>query len=222
MLPCPSIDSDPSLCFYRTRTLITTAMQNTSLPKGWRPQHRAAQNPAYTRIPIQGLLNAPDGETKQAPQFQEVKCEYPSCRKKFATPQALINHRSRQHGSPSAIVCPHCSSSFSTVPNLNKHVSDNPTHFNEPVSWFVLKMHSSLTFQQRRSVHEKEKSFSCDQCTSSFAFKDGLTRHILMVHNNIRPFKCLYCSLTFKSTSHRNKHILSIHPENNSRNAKKM
>lgn len=72
------------------------------------------------------------------------------------------------------------------IGNLNKHVS---------------------------SVHFKEKPRVCPEpgCGKSFAFRDGLMRHITHVHKNQRQHTCSLCGKSFKQPSHLGKHMRSIH-----------
>lgn len=101
------------------------ATQNqSSTSRSPHPQQKSTEQTEYTKIFVQDLLNRDrNEEMRNSPQFQEVKCEYLDCGKLFASPQSMFNHQKRQHGSPTANVCPKCLSSFSTIPNLNKHVS---------------------------------------------------------------------------------------------------
>lgn len=52
----------------------------------------------------------------------DIPCDVPHCKRTFTTGAALIAHKRRSHPAPTAFVCEHCHSSFSTPPNLNKHV----------------------------------------------------------------------------------------------------
>ena len=57
----------------------------------------------------------------------EIQCTVPHCKRKFPSGDALKAHMKRSHPAPTAYVCEHCKSSFSTPPNLNKHVSYFPS-----------------------------------------------------------------------------------------------
>lgn len=166
----------------------------------------------YSRVDVQTLLNHEDFyHTGDRSSCSQVKCDYVGCGRLFVSPRSLSMHRKRQHCSPTSNVCPKCLSSFSTVPNLNRHVS---SIFISSSSIFKGYMSvKCLTFPKFRSVHEKKKRFVCGKCTASFSFRDGLDRHVQMVHYDMRPYPCVYCSVAFKTMSHRNKHILSKHPQ---------
>lgn len=56
-------------------------------------------------------------------QQSEFLCDYPGCHRKFSTSASRLIHQRRTHAPPTAYVCCFCKSSFSTSPNLNKHVS---------------------------------------------------------------------------------------------------
>jgi len=65
------------------------------------------------------------------------------------------------------------------------------------------------------SVHRKHKAFRCVRCPKnkykSFAFKDGLVRHITTVHDNRRRYLCGACDASFKQQSHLAKHARTVH-----------
>lgn len=68
--------------------------------------------------------------------------------------------------------------------------------------------------KHKKSVHLNERPFSCEYCSSSFAFKDGLQRHRSLVHYDQRPFVCSHCGADFKQISQLRKH--SCHPSGSS------
>ena len=49
------------------------------------------------------------------------------------------------------------------------------------------------------SVHEKQRSFSCNICDYKATIKDTLRKHIISQHTRDFPFKCDSCSLGFFS-----------------------
>lgn len=89
--------------------------------------------PVYKRVKVQDLLNDDDSYvSRSANQAQasssadgipNIVCEMDQCGRKFATFESLTAHQKRQHAAPTAFVCPYCHSSYSSLPNLNKHVS---------------------------------------------------------------------------------------------------
>lgn len=52
-------------------------------------------------------------------------CTINNCNRKFISKESLLAHQRKAHAPPTAHVCPYCRSSFSTIPNLNKHVSES-------------------------------------------------------------------------------------------------
>lgn len=125
--------------------------------------------------------------------------------------------------------CMTCNSTFSTLPNLNKHVS--PYYYNLPrvpssphrytyshLSNLCFPKYSGidhpfLNSMQIRSVHRKFKPFRCSQCHVMFGFKDGLQRHMEKLHDQSRPIACAFCSQRFKIKSHLTKHFKLLHSE---------
>lgn len=92
----------------------------------------------YNRVRVEDLLNSSSSGSKEPQkvlvhhQFEtplaQFLCEYPSCHRKFSTFASRAIHQRRTHAPPTSFICQHCNSSFSTSPNLNKHVS-HPHHF---------------------------------------------------------------------------------------------
>lgn len=54
-------------------------------------------------------------------------CTINSCNRSFTSKTALLQHQSRDHGSPTGYVCPICSASFTRSNNLKKHVRCPPS-----------------------------------------------------------------------------------------------
>lgn len=59
---------------------------------------------------------------------EENVCNINNCNRRFVSKESLLAHQRRVHALPTAHVCSHCSTSFSTLPNLNKHVSSKHNH----------------------------------------------------------------------------------------------
>lgn len=81
----------------------------------------------YNRVSVQDLLNADiaivgNSSSGPAPEAWAV-CNIGSCGRRFVSVQSLSAHQKRAHAAPTSLICSHCGSSFSTIPNLNKHVS---------------------------------------------------------------------------------------------------
>lgn len=57
-----------------------------------------------------------------------------------------------------------------------------------------------------RSVHMNDRPYSCEFCTASFAFKDGLQRHRRSVHSSTRRFKCEKCGVAFNQAYQLRRH----------------
>lgn len=84
----------------------------------------------FNKIPVKDLLNEtpPRGRishrpTQIKPDVFTFLCESSNCNRRFASQEALTAHQRRSHATRTQFACPHCSSTFSTSPNLNKHVS---------------------------------------------------------------------------------------------------
>lgn len=79
------------------------------------------------RMAVENLLN--EANTSRRGDANEFICTVNKCNRKFVSEESLLAHQRRSHAPPTANVCSHCKSSFSTVPNLNKHVSFIFHHF---------------------------------------------------------------------------------------------
>lgn len=75
-----------------------------------------------SRVSVQSLLN--DEKVFARGNSNEFVCTIDNCNRKFISNDSLSVHQKRCHSPPTAHVCSQCKSSFSTIPNLNKHVSD--------------------------------------------------------------------------------------------------
>lgn len=62
-----------------------------------------------------------------------------------------------------------------------------------------------------RSIHRKERNFSCDQCDATFPFRNGLKEHVRMRHTDERPYGCNKCPSSFKKKSHLHRHSALVH-----------
>ena len=94
--------------------------------------------PKFNRVRVADLLNhepgssssqgkpkkdkASSSDSDTPGRFVDVECEIGHCKRKFPTKEALLAHQKRSHPVPTEFICEQCNSSFSTSPNLNKHV----------------------------------------------------------------------------------------------------
>lgn len=94
----------------------------------------------YNRVRVDDLLN-PDGpssrsrgtvrsDSRRRPSdspsgatVSSVECDVQGCKRKFPSKDSMKAHQKRSHPAPTNFICDQCQSSFSTPPNLNKHVS---------------------------------------------------------------------------------------------------
>ncbi len=52
------------------------------------------------------------------------------------------------------------------------------------------------------------KSFKCNTCSKTFAYKGGLQKHIKVIHNPCEKIGCVFCKIEFKRQGDLNRHIL--------------
>lgn len=84
----------------------------------------------YKRVTVKDLLNDESNSpsmntpnlTRHADGIPNIRCDINSCGQKFATLDSLQAHQRRKHAAPTSFVCPQCMSSYSSLPNLKKHV----------------------------------------------------------------------------------------------------
>lgn len=87
----------------------------------------------YNRVRVQDLLNdehSSRSHSSLSKESGEAVCLVEGCGKKFFTQKSLVVHQKRSHAAPTDFICHLCRCSFSSIPNLNKHVS----HFSSLVA----------------------------------------------------------------------------------------
>ena len=62
-----------------------------------------------------------------------------------------------------------------------------------------------------KSVHEKEKQYSCEHCEFKTFHAYSLTAHIQQVHEKYKPNKCDFCDEAFFYKRDLEKHYTKIH-----------
>lgn len=95
-------------------------------------EDRAKRSPQYNRVRVEDLLNeeqAGTSDSSTSPNSKNVACTEEGCGKRFFTEKSLLVHQKRSHAAPTDFVCHLCQSSFSSIPNLNKHVSWNELRY---------------------------------------------------------------------------------------------
>lgn len=89
----------------------------------------------YNRVSVKDLLNE-DNESEDKVEYVKkdgIICHIDNCGRQFVSQESLIAHQKRSHAAPTKYICHYCRSSYSTVPNLNKHVRDY--YFLKKVEW---------------------------------------------------------------------------------------
>lgn len=185
----------------------------------------ARMDAKFNRIKIEDLLNDNSNSAlTNAMVDAKVECRLKGCQMTFKNHEALQTHEERFHKIGARHICEICNTTFSSLPNRNKHVRTQKKIFQHQwlhvgiffiiVAFLEKDWHysSGCIHLQVRSVHDKQKPFKCSKCTSAFGFKDGLKRHEEMVHQQLRPYSCSKCNQTFKTKSHMNTHIRNVHP----------
>lgn len=116
------------------------AQHHLSQPHPQTPKHRRSQeipphlqpgHPPYNRVRVEDLLNdEPSIPTSSQPSSfrrsdSAIICHVKDCGRRFVSKESLEAHQRRSHAAATPFVCPHCHISYSTIPNLNKHVSND-------------------------------------------------------------------------------------------------
>ena len=63
-------------------------------------------------------------------------------------------------------------------------------------------------------IHEKKKSFQCNDCKAAFLRKDKRDSHIKSVHEKKKSFKCAHCKAAFSRKDNLRRQM-KIHAEKN-------
>lgn len=82
-------------------------------------QNSNLQKSKHKRLDVSDLLF----DRNQTDKSEQNICTINKCNRKFISKESLQIHQRRSHAPPTAHICPQCYASFSSVPNLNKHVS---------------------------------------------------------------------------------------------------
>eukprot|EP00088_Acartia_fossae_P024071 TRINITY_DN2504_c2_g1_i4.p1 TRINITY_DN2504_c2_g1~~TRINITY_DN2504_c2_g1_i4.p1 ORF type:complete len:580 (+),score=150.99 TRINITY_DN2504_c2_g1_i4:1-1740(+) len=106
--------------------------------------------------------------------------------------------------------CDVCDFTTNTKPKLNIH---RRKHFKKLVECpECKKMVKDLNLHFFRSCANKKKErLPCHLCNKSFAFKDGLERHIKHIHQKIMNFHCEHCDYKTYSGFNLRIHISKMH-----------
>ena len=81
-------------------------------------------------------------------------------------------------------VCNHCEKSYSSFPNLKRHI---------------------------KYVHEGVKDHVCNQCEKSFSDAANLKRHVKTVHEGVKDHVCNQCQKSFASLQYLKIHVKAVH-----------
>ena len=136
----------------------------------------------------------------------------------------LTKHKSRVHEKIKNFKCDTCSSSFTTVINLSKHISIAHTNANDiNVKCDICsKEFTQESYLKRHKdwVHGSTKKHKCDFCDKPFFAYSDLKKH-LRVHDRpndfkyrsskLKNFKCDQCSASYDRSIHLINHRVSVH-----------
>ena len=77
----------------------------------------------------------------------------------------------------------------------------------------IEKRSLTLIEYEKKPIENKNKSFQCEMCGSSFVEKNKMKAHIATVHEGKKAFECDICASTFARRSSLNQHIATVHEE---------
>lgn len=209
----PDVTTDTSSCKTRKEKKIKPLQQCSECGKVFK-------HSSY----LQAHLRIHSGE-------KPYECEF--CSKKFTQQGNLILHR-RIHSGEKKFQCEICSKRFKTSSHLNSHlkVHDDGQWYECSICKQIFKLASSLSshmethsgikshicnicskeFQKKiylnvhvRTVHQKEKKFSCGDCGKLFFSSSNLICH-RRIHTGEKPFDCKICDARFNQSSSLQRH----------------
>lgn len=128
MLPIPSQKKSNTELFQLKEKQDTPFISN-QLEK----RTMMSSSSAYNKVRVEDLLNKESEPAKSHHTIRRpgIICHLDGCGRQFVSHESLVAHQKRSHAAPTSFICPHCELSYSTVPNLNKHVSLTLYEFQE-------------------------------------------------------------------------------------------
>ncbi|CAH1130586.1 unnamed protein product [Ceutorhynchus assimilis] len=159
-----------------------------------------ALHPTSEDLSVKKLVCSPDLPLPAFPsQAQQPGEQCPTCRKMFATKQALQAHQRQAHvkdDGPDPYRCNICSKTFAVPARLTRHyrthTGEKPFRCEFCDKSFSVKENLSV----HRRIHTKERPYKCEVCSRAFEHSGKLHRH-MRIHTGERPHKCTVCSKTF-------------------------
>ncbi|XP_063675265.1 zinc finger protein 260-like [Bolinopsis microptera] len=122
----------------------------------------------------------------------------------------------RIHTGEKPFKCEFCSSAFSRKHHLQLHQRRNNTgERKRPFKCEVRSVQRS-ELEQHKRIHTGEKPFKCEFCSSAFAWKSHLQRHLVkhtvkVKHTVDKPHKCDSCPAAFSTKGSLTRHNKSVH-----------
>jgi hypothetical protein len=136
-------------------------------------------------------------------------CQYPSCKKNFATQSALVNHV-KVHTDGKPYKCLECDSSFTLLLEYKLHMRQaHPDTKNLRCGDCYRVFPDTESLETHRSV---EHLLECEICGKSFARLAYLQLHV-QIHSGDSVYNCKFCSQGFDSEYAYKQHM-KTHPEN--------
>ncbi len=115
-----------------------------------------------------------------------LRCTFPKCTESFTHGRQREVHRVTVHGFPMPYVCHVCQKTFYCNTSLREHK----------------KSHASVL------------AYPCNKCTSAFAYRPNMVRHIRLVHgDNSKNFSCPYCNQKFSMKGNMLRHAKRRHTD---------
>ncbi|KAL4222408.1 hypothetical protein ACF0H5_018447 [Mactra antiquata] len=143
---------------------------------------------------------------------EEVKpfyCEI--CGQGMTTGYALKNHKLVHHSTSKPFICEECGAAFKLKSRLTRHESTHTGIKSQQCELCGMKFarRYNLTIHVR-SVHNKDKRFTCNKCDKNFLTNYQLKVH-LMKHSGERPYKCSVCTTGYIEKKELKKHLKKQH-----------
>lgn len=139
----------------------------------------------------------------------EHRCVY--CYATIITQQDKLAHQQIHQDQSQPYQCRHCTSSFSSLSERNKHVKSHRGPFEYKCDVCGISFRHKFSHERHVVVHTGVKPHKCPVCERSFNQEGHLKSH-MRLHTGEKPYACPHCDKAFNHNVSLKSHIQRYHP----------